>query len=132
MAKTKEQRREAIAELKARLDAFQGGLDDEMRTMILARFSGYSPRNAMLVAMQRPGATEVRGFKAWLSMDRVVRKGESGIQILAPAGNGMSRAEMTKHEADEGYDGERPRRQFFRLAYVFDVDQTDELERGEG
>lgn len=125
MAKTKEQRREAIAELKARLEEYQGTLEPEVRAMILARFAGYSERNALLVAMQRPDATEVRGFKAWLSMGRVVRKGEHGLMILAPAGDGLSKDQRAELVAS-GDDG--PRARFFRVAHVFDVAQTDELE----
>ena len=40
----------------------------------------------MLIAMQKPDATLVAGFKAWQkNFDRHVKKGEKGIRILAPA-----------------------------------------------
>ncbi|MFL5911769.1 MAG: ArdC family protein [Gaiellaceae bacterium] len=38
----------------------------------------------MLIAMQRPDATRVAGFRAWLKLNRCVRKGEKGIRIFAP------------------------------------------------
>ena len=40
----------------------------------------------MLIAMQKPDATLVAGYKAWQkNFDRHVKKGEKGIRILAPA-----------------------------------------------
>ncbi len=75
--------------------------------------------------MQCPQATEVRGFKAWLGAGRCVRKGEHGIQILAPM---PDRAEDKRvQEAHER--GEETTRKGLRcrLAYVFDISQTDEL-----
>ncbi|MGP0048178.1 MAG: hypothetical protein ACLPZR_04925 [Solirubrobacteraceae bacterium] len=38
----------------------------------------------MLVAMARPDATFVAGFKAWLGLGYAVRKGERAIAIIAP------------------------------------------------
>ena len=34
--------------------------------------------------MQRPDATHVAGYRTWQTLGRHVRKGEQGIQILAP------------------------------------------------
>ena len=46
----------------------------------------YSPRNAVLIQMQDPGATLVAGYQAWQSKyGRYVKQGERGIKILAPA-----------------------------------------------
>src|SRR5437899_9904124 len=49
-----------------------------------SRFHAYSFGNIMLTGLQRPGATQVAGYKAWQGMGRQVRKGERGISILAP------------------------------------------------
>lgn len=112
-------RSEKVAALKEELAEFEEELDEEMRAEMYARVQGYSERNIMLIVMQRPDATEVRGFKAWLAVGRVVRKGESGIQILAPAG---------KQEKDEN-DPNSKERMFFRIAHVFDITQTDAIEQ---
>jgi hypothetical protein len=48
------------------------------------RFHRYSFGNTLLIAVQRPDATQVAGFHAWLGMSRHVRKGEKGIAIIAP------------------------------------------------
>jgi hypothetical protein len=39
--------------------------------------------NQLLVALARPDATFVAGFKAWLALGYCVRKGEKGIRIVA-------------------------------------------------
>ena len=40
--------------------------------------------NQLLVALARPDATFVAGFKAWLDLGYCVRKGEKAIRIIAP------------------------------------------------
>lgn len=49
-----------------------------------ARFHHYSFGNTIAIWMQRPDASQVAGCRVWQSMDRQVRKGEQGIQILRP------------------------------------------------
>jgi hypothetical protein len=44
----------------------------------------YSLHNQLLIALQRPDASYVAGFKAFLALNRCVRKGERAIRILAP------------------------------------------------
>jgi hypothetical protein len=51
---------------------------------VAARFHSYSPNNVLLIAAQQPDATRVAGYRAWAQLGRQVRKGESGIAILAP------------------------------------------------
>lgn len=85
-----------------------------------AKFHHYSFGNQMLIALQRPDASRVAGFKTWLTMGRAVQKGEHGIRILAP---------MVLNRRDK--DGEATGDTFmaFRAVAVFDVAQTagDEL-----
>lgn len=119
--KAQHERAGKVKELKAALKEFDDDLDDESRAEIISRVWGYSERNALLIAMQRPDATEVHGFRAWLGLGRSVRKGEQGIQILAPAG---------RREKDEN-DPNSTERQFFRIAFVFDIRQTDKLPKPE-
>ena len=52
----------------------------------MSKFHNYSFNNTVLIAMQKPDATLVAGFKAWKrNFQRHVKKGEKGIRILAPA-----------------------------------------------
>ena len=51
----------------------------------MSRFHRYSLNNVMLIHAQKPDATLVAGFNKWKnSFGRHVKKGEKGIQILAP------------------------------------------------
>ena len=72
----------------------------------------YSFGNQLLIAMQRPDATYVAGFRAFLELDRCVRKGEKAIRILAP----MSVRARKDEPAAEPQPGEEtePRRLRFR------------------
>ena len=52
----------------------------------MSKFHKYSISNTILIAMQKPDATLVAGYKTWQkNFDRHVKKGETGIRILAPA-----------------------------------------------
>jgi hypothetical protein len=51
---------------------------------VAATFTTYSPSNVLLIAAQRPDATQVAGIRTWNSLGRRVLKGEHGIAILAP------------------------------------------------
>jgi len=119
----------ARAERTALLDqltAFQDELDaDEVADARVAVWEQkYSDRNAALIVMQAPDATDIRGYRQWQADGRQVRKGEKGIRILAPAG--QSNGTEPQPAADgkpavEGKDG----RHFFKLISVFDIAQTD-------
>ncbi len=50
----------------------------------MARFHNYSFGNILAIARQRPTATRVAGIRTWNELGRFVKKGEKGIQILAP------------------------------------------------
>jgi antirestriction protein ArdC len=70
----------------------------------------------MLIYVQKPEATQVAGFRTWLSMGRSVRKGEKGIWILAPS---------TRKVEDEETGDKRSVPYGFHAVPVFDVSQTD-------
>src|SRR5215217_678085 len=59
-------------------DTFRAYLD------VQSRFHRYSPNNVVLILTQRPDATMVAGYNAWLKMHRYVRRGEKGIRIIVP------------------------------------------------
>jgi N-terminal domain of anti-restriction factor ArdC len=85
----------------------------------------YSFGNQLLIAMQRPDASYVAGFRAFLELNRCVRKGERAIRILAPMSVRDGREEASETSADGR--SEEPRRTVFRAVPVFDVSQTDPL-----
>ena len=72
-----------FATLVAALEA--GRSDALVRYLETAsRFHTYSFRNQCLIAAQCPTATRVAGYQAWRQLGRWVRRGETGIAILAP------------------------------------------------
>jgi antirestriction protein ArdC len=82
---------------------------------ISSRFHHYSLGNQLLIAMQRPDATYVAGFHAWLKLGRHVNKGEKGIAIMVP--------HVRKMEQDDGTEERRVTS--FGTGHVFDLSQTD-------
>ena len=86
----------------------------------MAKFHTYSFGNILLIARQKPEATNVAGIRTWNSLGRFVKRGEKGIFILAPMiGKKRSRdQEATSEDADKK-DGQ-PRLYGFRGVYVFD------------
>ena len=108
---------EALNRLMA---ALEQGQSDALKTYlrVMSRFHKYSWGNCLLIASQRPEATHVAGFHAWLKLRRYVRKGEKGIVILAPMVGRL-------RNGDELSEDERTRVFGFRSARVFDISQTD-------
>src|SRR5947208_3529074 len=95
----------------------------------MARFHTYSFGNVMLIARQKPDATNVGGIRTWNSLGRFVKRGEKGILILAPmVGRKRPTDEVaTEIESENSADERKPQQQLygFRAVYVFDVSQTE-------
>ena len=90
----------------------------------MAKFRNYSFGNIMLIARQKPDATNVAGLRTWNSLGRFVPRGEKGIFILAP----MVRNKRNKDEnLEQNTDAKESQRTLygFRGVYVFDVTQTE-------
>lgn len=121
---TSESASNALATLAAALEAGNSAALTAYLN-ITARFHKYSWTNCLLIAMQRPNATHVAGFRAWLGFGRHVRKGEKGIAILAPII--CKRKGEADHPQQDGSSTAEPISQLvgFRNAYVFDIAQTD-------
>jgi N-terminal domain of anti-restriction factor ArdC len=92
----------------------------------MARFHNYSFGNIVAIARQRPTATRVAGFGTWKEMGRFVKRGEKGIQILAPMiGHRRRDTEAAQNTDADGNAKPRPVLIGFRAVYVFDVAQTE-------
>ena len=97
------------------MTALEPGQSDTLKNYlaVMSRFTRYSWGNILLIYSQRPDATHIAGFHAWLKMRRFVRKGEKGIVILAPM--------VGRKKADnELVEDQKTRLYGFRAAYVFD------------
>jgi len=100
--------------------ALEQGQSESLKNYLrlMSRFRKYSWGNCLLIYSQRPDATHVAGFHAWLKLRRCVRKGEKGIVILAPM--------VGRKKSDDELAEDREARIFgFRAAHVFDVSQTE-------
>ena len=87
----------------------------------MAHFRNYSFGNVLLIARQKPQATNVAGMWAWNQLGRRVKRGEKGIAILAPMV-----AKTRKDEAkSDGEDSGKPSLLGFRRVYVWDESQTE-------
>ena len=102
----------------------------------MSKFHNYSFNNTLLIAMQKPEATLVAGYKAWQkNFERHVNKGEKAIRILAPAPYKL-KEERDKLDPVTGEmmfdENGMPQKEqvevtipAFRAVSVFDVSQTD-------
>jgi hypothetical protein len=92
----------------------------------MARFHNYSFGNILAIARQRPTATRVAGIRAWNELGRFVKKGEKGVQILAPMIGYRRRRDAAEQEPNANQDGKpAPMLIGFRAVHVFDIGQTE-------
>lgn len=111
MTITKEQRKAQFASLK---EAASLVSEDAVKAFLARTAKKYSQVNVSMILAQKPNATVVAGFNDWKKVGRSVRKGEKGIAIYAPL---MKKDEVNLEKDTFG----------FRVVYVFDITQTDEL-----
>ena len=101
----------------------------------MSQFHNYSFNNTMLIAMQKPDATLVAGYQAWQKkFKRQVKRGEKGIQIIAPAPirekEEVEKFDPVTNEPILRPDGKPETEEIehiiprFRLTTVFDISQT--------
>ena len=137
---TPEQRQEKIRQITDKLEqgVHQIFESDNYRAYLstMAKFHSYSLNNTILIAMQKPGATLVAGYTAWQKdHDRHVKKGEKGIQIIAPSPykvkqerdaldpkTGKPQMDAQGNPLKEIIEVEKPA---FKVATVFDISQTE-------
>ena len=102
----------------------------------MSKFHNYSFNNTLLIAMQKPDATLVAGYKAWQkNFERHVNKGEKAIRILAPAPYKIKeerdKIDPLTQELLLDKDGNPQKEEVeitipaFRAVSVFDLSQTD-------
>lgn len=94
-------------------------------------FHNYSFNNLILIFSQMPEATQVAGFKKWQSMDRKLKYGSKGIQIIYPIKRTYT---PTKIEGQNSIiDSESKQKEqeqktveyfTYRPTYVYDISQT--------
>ncbi len=103
-------------------DIFESGAYENY-LKVMSRFHKYSPRNTLLIALQKPDATLVAGYHSWRkNFKRYVRRGEQAIEILAP----MQIKKVVENPDKNLKESEEEKIiTTYRPAYVFDVSQTE-------
>ncbi len=102
----------------------------------MSQFHDYSFNNTLLIHLQKPDATLVAGYQAWQKkFHRQVRRGEKGIQIIAPAPirekEEIEKIDPVTMEPVLKPDGTPETEEVvytiprFRITTVFDVSQTE-------
>ena len=129
MGKNQEKIEAALARIDAGMEHISTDKDWMEFLAFQSRFYSYSFRNAMLIYQQKPDASFVKGFRAWQELGRHVKKGAKGIAILAPC---VKKVEVFKEPENRAEyhekEGEKEMRKVitgFRIAYVFDISDTD-------
>jgi len=143
---TDAERAEATRVRDEKLVALHGRLSEQVQSITTGeqwaawlrtagRFHTYSWGNTMLIQLQKPEATKVAGYKTWTQVGRQVRKGETGITILAPVvrNSAPKEPEATKstiaqpEQASPEPNSDKPVRRVlaFLPVTVFDISQTD-------
>ncbi|HZD24159.1 MAG TPA: ArdC family protein [Acidimicrobiia bacterium] len=101
-------------QLQESLHALVTSEDWQQALAVAARFHDYSFANTQLIWAQAAGRgftpSRVAGYRTWQKLGRQVRRGEKGIQILAPITRTL---EMEDGEAERRVIG-------FRVVHVFD------------
>lgn len=77
---------------------------------VVSHFDRYSVGNALLVAAQKPKATQLRDYDGWKDAGTPVKKGETGMMILEPG---------DKYTREDGSVGVS-----MNVKHVFDISQT--------
>lgn len=136
---------DALAERQERVKALTEKLENGVKAIFeskdyaryleaMSKFHYYSFGNCLLIFFQCPEASAVAGYTTWKRLGRTVKKGEKGIQILAPCPTTLL-VEQNKLDAQGqailGPDGQPEtestllKLQRFKIVYVFDVSQTE-------
>lgn len=117
-----EAKKKSEAALDELVQALEAGRSETLVAYLatVAKFHRYSFGNCLLIALQRPDATQVAGFHRWKELGRQVKKGEKGVAIFAP----MSYRKQDT-DADDEDSGKVRELRGFRVVHVFDISQTE-------
>jgi antirestriction protein ArdC len=99
--------------------------DDWLRILQIGQnFRTYSFSNQILIALQRPDATYVAGYRKWQQLGRQVNRSEKALRILAP----LIKKVPDRHAMESSVDADdsllHSQIVGFRPVPVFDVSQT--------
>ena len=91
-------------------------------------FYQYSYSNTILIYLQNPEATFVKGYKAWNKLGRYVVKGGKGLKILAPCYRKVEVFKEPENKSEYHHlEGEKEVKRVlsgFKITHVFDISDT--------
>ena len=129
MNKNQEKIKTALNLIDSAVESIQSDKDWLSYLCFQSRFYNYSASNAILLYLQNPEASYVKGYKAWNQLGRYVKKGAKGLAILAPC---FKKTEVFKEPENKAEyhdaEGEKEIKKVisgFRIAYVYDIADTD-------
>lgn len=124
----KEKIEKALTRIEEGLDTINTNEDWLSFLRFQARFYNYSFNNTMLILMQNPEASFVKGFRSWNKLGRQIKKGAKGIMILCPCIYQEEKfKEPTNNTEYQDQKGEKETHEVlkgFRVGYVFDIADT--------
>lgn len=93
--------------VKATLESleFTPGIREQLEMTMPEDLKRYSPRNQLLIRLQRPEVQQVKGRKQWLNENRILKKGCKAIWILAPSTKKKKKAAQAEEEEEETLKG---------------------------
>ena len=128
--------------LKAATDRLEAGIAELFHSdnyaaylTAMSKFHRYSYGNVVLILSQFPEADQVAGIRTWNKFGRTVKKGEHGIEILAPCTYTQTEQrnkiapDTQNHVLEE--NGQPVQEQAaiqhlrFKVSHVFDISQTE-------
>ena len=126
-----------MRQLRSGVEGIQDSYQFRLFLTTMAKFHDYSIGNQILIMIQREDAIHVAGFNTWKDLGRWVKGGEKGIAILAPVMPPRPTCPKCSAKIPRGarycpvcgasigaeVEGEAPR--FFKVVYVFDLNQTE-------
>lgn len=121
-----ERQKELVKAFKALTDEQRAAFVKKAGAVITTDGHPLSGNNTVLCIMQRGDKplSMVGGFHQWKEHGRRVKRGENGMGIFFPC---HTKAKDADGEAVTDENGEEKTSRYFRIGYVWDISQTEEI-----
>lgn len=125
MNKTQIKIQEALLQIEEGLEHINNNQEWLNFLSFQSKFYNYSFGNTMLIYLQNPHASFVKGYKSWNALGRYVKKGEKGIAILSPCIKKVDKSNEEQEEAPNSSEETVRKLCGFRISYVYDIQSTE-------
>lgn len=123
-----ERQKELVKAFKALSDEQRAELVAKVGAIITVEAHPLSTKNTVMCIMQRldKPLSMVGGFHQWKSVNRKVKKGEAGMGIFFPCRPKKAADQELEIEVEGEGEEDSPKCRF-RIGYVWDISQTEEI-----